>query len=208
MCFLAPQAAYNAGYINTAIQMKRIEYPFTLNSIKDLKCGERIIVSGRVITARDRAHKYLFEGNKCPVELKDGAIYHCGPVVIQKDGKWVVRAAGPTTSMRQEPYTAKIIEQYHPRLIIGKGGMGEGTRKACIKYGCVYLQTVGGAASWIARNVEKVASVHLFKEFGYAEALWEFFVKDMEAIVAIDTRGRSIHKRIQLASKRRLNNLL
>lgn len=188
--------------------MKKIEYPFELNVVKDLKAGQRISLSGRIVTARDRVHKYLFEGNKCPVDLRDGAVYHCGPVMLQKEGKWHVCAAGPTTSMRQEPYTPRIIEQYRVRVIIGKGGMGEGTRKACVKYGCIYLQTVGGAATWIARKIENVTGVHLYKEFGYAEALWEIIVKDLEAVVAIDVNGRSIHKNVQALSRRNLKHIL
>lgn len=188
--------------------MKKIEYPFALNVVKDLKAGQRISLSGCIVTARDRVHKYLFEGNKCPVDLRDGAVYHCGPVMLQKEGKWHVCAAGPTTSMRQEPYTPRIIEQYRVRVIIGKGGMGEGTRKACVKYGCIYLQTVGGAATWIAQKIENVTGVHLYKEFGYAEALWEIIVKDLEAVVAIDVNGRSIHKKVQALSRRNLKHIL
>ena len=186
---------------------KELKYPYVLEKVRDLKVGERVRVSGRVFTGRDRLHKFLCEGGKCPVDLKDGAIYHCGPVVLHKEGAWVVHAAGPTTSIREEPYMAWIISKLHVRVIIGKGGMGEATRKACAQYGCVYLHAVGGAAAVLAGNVERVVNVHLLAEMGAAEALWELDVKDLDAVVTMDSRGRSLHNRIRAASRRALEGL-
>jgi tartrate/fumarate subfamily iron-sulfur-dependent hydro-lyase beta chain len=185
-----------------------LTYPFTTAVVRELKIGETVRLSGRVFTGRDRLHRYLFEGGKCPVDLKDGAIYHCGPVVLWKNGMWVVKAAGPTTSMREEPYMAKIIEQHHIGVIIGKGGMGEETRDMCAKCGCVYVHAVGGAASVVADRVEKVAGVHFMAEFGSAEAMWDLVVKDIEGVVTIDARGRSLHNRVQAASRRALAEIL
>jgi fumarate hydratase class I len=187
---------------------KRIEYPFTLEKIRELRVGDRVRVSGRVFTARDRVHRHLMDGAKPPVDLKDGAIYHCGPVVLRGDKGWIVKAAGPTTSLREEPYTAKLIEQHQIRVIIGKGGMGEATRAACAARGCVYLQAPGGAAVLLAQRIERVAAAYLLNEFGPTEAMWEFIVKDLEAIVTMDARGRSLHHRIQTASRRALKALL
>jgi len=188
--------------------IKELEYPFALTKIRELIVGQRVSISGRLFTGRDRLHKYLFDGGKCPVDLKDGAIYHAGPVAIRKDGVWVVKAAGPTTSMREEPYMAKIIEHYRLRMIIGKGGMGDATRKACAKYGCVYLQAVGGAASLLAESIKAVNSVSFMAEFGAAEALWELTVKGFSAVVTIDAAGRSLHKRIERSSRRVLEKVL
>jgi len=188
-------------------KIKRIEYPFTLAKVKDLRVGDTVTVSGRIYTARDRVHKYLNDGYKSPVDLKDGAIFHCGPVVIRKDRNWVVEAAGPTTSKRQDAYMPKIIEKHRVRVIIGKGGMGEATRKACRKYGCVYLQTVGGAAALIADRIEKVVGGHLIREFGTAEAIWEFLVKDLQAVVTMDTGGRSHHRNVMIRSRKELKKL-
>jgi fumarate hydratase class I len=129
--------------------------------------------------------------------------------VVLRDGQaWKVQAAGPTTSMRQEPYMPEILKQYRVRLIIGKGGMGEATRKACARYGCAYLQAVGGAGAVIARAVEEVAGVHFIREFGPTEALWELRVKDLPAVVTMDAHGRSLHRRIANASRRVLSALL
>jgi len=187
---------------------RHIVYPFTLDKIEDLKVGEKVKVSGKIYTGRDRLHKYLADGGVCPVDLKDGAIYHCGPVVVRKDGVWHVQSAGPTTSIRQEPYMSKIIGRYQLRVIIGKGGMGEDTRRSCVRFGCVYLQTVGGAGAVLAQHVERVERVFFLSELGITEAMWELAVKDLEAIVAIDTRGRSLFNRIRQASQRALSTLL
>lgn len=185
-----------------------IEYPFSASDVRDLKIGDNISLSGIVYTGRDRLHKHLFDGGKSPVDLNDSALYHCGPVVVYRDGVWHVQAAGPTTSVREEPYMARIIEQHHVRVIIGKGGMGDATTKACAKHGCVYLQTVGGAASVMAQTIERVESVHLMKEFGAVDAVWEFVVRDLKAVVAIDAHNHNIHKRVRASSKRALKTLL
>ncbi len=186
----------------------RLEYPFTKDQVSTLKVGMLVSLSGRIFSARDRFHKYLFEGGDSPVSLNDGAIYHCGPVVVRRDGKWVVLAAGPTTSIREEPYMASIIEKHGVRLIIGKGGMGSATMKACKKFGCVYLQAVGGAAAVLASRISSVDDVHLMKEFGSAEAVWELIVSDFEAIVAIDSSGKSLNERVKRSSKKVLKSVI
>ena len=187
--------------------IKELDYPFTLQKVKQLRVDEMVNLSGKVFTGRDRLHAYLFEGGKCPVDLKDGAIYHCGPVMVRKDRMWVVRSAGPTTSIRQEPFMPWIIEHLKVRVIIGKGGMGEATRRACVKQGCVYLQAVGGAAALLASSIEQVGAVHFMKEFGAADAMWELAIKDLKAVVTIDATGRSLHKRIRISSKRALKSI-
>lgn len=184
-----------------------LQYPFTAAAVKDLRVGQVVRLSGRVFTARDRVHKHLFEGGACPVDLANGAIYHCGPVVLGREGEWVIRAAGPTTSIREEPYMAAIIEKHHVRVIIGKGGMGPATREACKSFGCVYLQAVGGAASLLAERIRDVKDVHFLREFGSAEAIWVLSVKDLEAIVGIDARGRSLFDQIRRSSRRALRRL-
>jgi fumarate hydratase class I len=188
--------------------VKTLEYPFTEEKVRGLRAGERVAVSGRVFTGRDRLHKWLFEGRECPVDLRDGALYHCGPVVLQRGGQWVVRAAGPTTSIREEPYTPAVIERCGVRLIIGKGGMGDATRAACQRFGCVYLQAVGGAACVMASAVTRVEGVHLLNEFGSAEAMWELTVKDLVCAVTMDAAGRSLHHRVWTASRRALRSLI
>jgi len=186
----------------------RLEYPFTAAKVRELKLGREVLVSGPVHTARDAVHRYLFEGGKPPGDLADGAIYHCGPIVLGREGAWLVRAAGPTTSMRQEPFTPELIRRCRVRVIIGKGGMGDGTRLACAEHGCVYLHAVGGAAALMARCVTRVDGVHFMREFGPAEAMWHLVVKDMPAVVTIDARGRSLHRRVRSASARALDAIV
>jgi fumarate hydratase subunit beta len=188
--------------------MKTLAYPFSEADVRGLKVGDTMSVSGRVFTGRDRLHKYLFEGGACPVDLKDGALYHCGPVVVQREGEWIVKAAGPTTSMREEPFMPRIIADHGVRVIIGKGGMSEGTRRACREHGCVYLHAVGGAAALLAQSVKRVCNVFFRREFGAAEAVWELEVDGLAGLVTMDAHGRSLHKRIGNASRRALKELL
>lgn len=186
----------------------RLQYPFTAEQINPLRAGQFVLVSGLVFTARDRLHKHLFEGGKSPVVLQGGALYHCGPVVVRKDGRWVVRAAGPTTSIREEPYLPRIVKEHGVKVVIGKGAMGKVTEDACAEGGCVYLHAVGGAAQVLADKVVAVREVHLGKEFGLTEAMWVIEIKDFPAIVAIDARGRSLFRRIRNGSLKELRKLM
>jgi tartrate/fumarate subfamily iron-sulfur-dependent hydro-lyase beta chain len=188
--------------------MIRLEAPFTESKIRDLKVGDMVEVTGVVFTGRDAVHKWLHEGNEPPVSLKDGIIYHCGPVVIKKKGKWVVTAAGPTTSSREEPYQAGIIEKFGVRAVIGKGGMGEKTRLACQKFGCVYLHAVGGAAQVLAEAIKEVEDVHGLEQFGSPEAIWQLRVESFPVVVTIDAHGNSLHKQVESESGARLAQVL
>lgn len=188
--------------------MAELEYPFTEEKVRALRVGEMVRVHGLVFTGRDRLHRFLAEGGTCPVDFHDGAIYHCGPVMVRREGNWMVRAAGPTTSVRQEPYMAQIIAEHKVRLIIGKGGMGEPTRKACREHGCAYVQTVGGAASLLASRIQRVLGQHYLREFGSADALWMLRVEGMEGVVTMDAAGKSLYRKVALASKRRMKELL
>jgi len=184
-----------------------LHYPFGASKIRKLKVGDRITLSGRVATGRDRLHRYLYDGGVCPVDLKDGAVFHCGPIAARKDGKWVIQSAGPTTSSRQSAYMPEIIEKFQVRVIIGKGGMNETTRAACVKHGCIYIQTIGGAGALMARCIKVVNGVYFLKEFGEADALWDIEVADMPGIVAIDAKGRSIYRRVSQTSRVALMDL-
>ncbi|MEK6577992.1 MAG: FumA C-terminus/TtdB family hydratase beta subunit [Bdellovibrionota bacterium] len=187
--------------------MIRLEAPFTEDKIRNLKMGDMVEISGIVFTGRDTVHKWLHEGNDPPISLRDGIIYHCGPVVLKKRGKWIVTAAGPTTSSREEPYQAGIIERLGVRAVIGKGGMGEKTRQACQKFGCVYLHAVGGAAQVLAECVREVKNVYLLEKFGSPEAIWELEVQSFPVVVTIDAHGNSLHKDIEAESSERLKTL-
>jgi len=171
--------------------MTIIKPPYIEEKIRSLKKNDRVEISGNIFTARDAVHKYLFEGGKLPISLENQIIFHCGPIVIQENGIWQVKAAGPTTSMREEPYAWKLIEQYNLRGIIGKGGMGAKTQTALQNLGACYFHTIGGAAQVLAARITKVKNVYLLEKFGVPEAIWEFEVKNFPVIVTMDSHGNS-----------------
>ena len=187
--------------------VKRITTPLTSDIIRSLMAGDQVSISGRIVTARDQVHKHLASGGGSPVDLTGLVIYHCGPVVKRQDDTWQVTAAGPTTSMREEPYQADIIRNFHPGAIMGKGGMGEKTQEAMRSQGCVYLHLVGGAAQFYAQRIVKVEAVHML-EFGQPEAMWVIKVEDLPALVTMDCHGRSLHRQIEDNSFARLQRLL
>jgi fumarate hydratase subunit beta len=184
--------------------MIKLSFPFTEEKIRALKVGDEVLISGIVHTGRDAVHKYLHEGGQLPpeVSLRDGILYHCGPVVMkQEDGSWKATAAGPTTSIREEPYQWRVIRDFGLRGVIGKGGMGDKTLAACKEHGCVYLHAIGGAAQVLAERIKKVRNVYMMEKFGAPEAIWEFEVEDFPAVVTIDAHGNSLHKDILEKSK-------
>ncbi len=181
--------------------------PYTEEKIRALKVGDVVHLTGMLYTGRDAVHRYRHDGGAPPINLRDQIIYHCGPVVIKEKGKWVVKAAGPTTSIREEPYQGQLIERLGLRAVIGKGGMGSKTLEACAKYGCVYLHAVGGAAQILAECVTEVTGVYL-EEFGSPEAIWAFRVKEFPVVVTMDSHGGSLHAAVLAESKERLKQLV
>ena len=187
--------------------MTKLSFPFTEAQVRALKVGEEVLISGVVFTGRDAVHKYLHEGGALPpgVSLRDGIIYHCGPVMMQQaDGSYKCTAAGPTTSIREEPYQWQIIRDFGVRGVIGKGGMGDKTLAACQEHGCVYLHAIGGAAQVLAECVKQVRNVYFFEEFGSPEAIWELDIENFPAVVTIDAHGNSLHKEVFAASQAEL----
>ncbi len=187
--------------------MTHLTLPFTEEQIRSLRVGEEVQISGRLFTGRDVVHKYLHEGGKLPpeVNLRGGIIYHCGPVVVKDEqGRWKVVAAGPTTSIREEPYQWQIIRDFGLRGVIGKGGMGDRTLDACKQHGCVYFHAIGGAAQVLAECVKAVPNVFFLKEFGSPEAIWEMEVEHFPAVVTMDAHGGSLHKQVFADSQQEL----
>lgn len=172
--------------------MKRLEYPFDERSVRSLRAGDAVSITGRIYTGRDRFHKYFADGGALGVDFRNGALYHCGPVVVKEGGEWRVKAAGPTTSVRENPYEPAFIAASGVRLIIGKGGMDASTLETMRKHGAVYIQAVGGAAALAAASVKRVAGVSFLDEFGAAEAVWHFDVEDFRGVVAMDSHGKSL----------------
>jgi fumarate hydratase subunit beta len=191
--------------------MAKLTLPSDEATIRKLKVGDFLELSGRVITGRDSAHTWLlhdFRKEVAPI-LKDSVIYHVGPVVKKhEDGHYTFVAAGPTTSAREEPYQADVIGKYGLRGVIGKGGMGPKTLKGLQEHGAVYLHAVGGTAQVLAQAVVKVEQVFQLKEFGVPEALWVIEVKDFPVVVTMDSHGNSLHAEVEKASKAKLEQLL
>ncbi len=192
------------------MKIKKLNYPFTKEKISKLKTGDMVLISGKLFTGRDAIHKYLHEGNKSPVNLNNQIIYHCGPVVIEdkKTKTYIVKAAGPTTSIREEPYQWQIIRDHKILAVIGKGGMGEKTLKACRDYTCIYLHAIGGAAQVLAEKIISVDNVYLKEKFGSPEAIWELTVSEFPAVVTMDSHGNSLHCEVENESLKRLKNIL
>lgn len=199
-----------------------ISLPASDEAIAQLSVGDTISISGIMLTARDAAHKYMVESlvkggvpdseralyEILKHDLNGGAIYHCGPVVRQSDGRYQFVSAGPTTSAREEVYEAQVIAHFNVKLIIGKGGMGPVTLKACQDHTAVYAHAIGGAGSLIAASVQEVVDVFKKDEFGAPEAFWKIRVKDFPAVITMDSHGHSLHADVEQQSKRKLAELL
>jgi fumarate hydratase class I len=179
--------------------------PLSEESVRALKVGDVVLISGEVYTGRDAVHAHLMK-NAPPVDLHGAVLYHCGPVMLKQGDGWSVKAAGPTTSSREEPYQATIIEKYGVRAVIGKGGMGVKTLAALKKSGAVYLNAIGGAAQFYARTVDQVLGVHLL-EFGIPEAMWHLRVNNFAAIVTMDANGNSLHADVEKETGAKLAEL-
>ena len=201
-----------------------LHMPLSAEAIRALHLGDSVLLSGVMITARDAAHKWMIDTyvrrTRTPAGddeqvyatlrdlLRGGAIYHCGPVVAGVQTKqYVFKAAGPTTSIREEPYQGEVMRHFGVRAVIGKGGMGPRTLAACGEGPGVYLHAIGGAATLIAETVKRVQGV-LKLEFGVPEAMWVIEVADFPAVVTMDSHGQSLHTEIEKASRGELDKLL
>lgn len=191
--------------------MRKLTTPLTEEDIKSLKVGDTVFLSGVIVTARDAAHKLMVESKPDFIReyLKDGVIYHCGPVVKQDaKGEWSFVSAGPTTSSREEPYQSTVIKEYGVRAVIGKGGMGPKTLEGLKENCAVYLHAVGGSGSLTAAKVKKVKEVFMMEEFGTPEAFWVIEVEDFPVIVTMDSHGGSLHANILEDSGKIYNELI
>ncbi len=202
-----------------------LNIPISDEEILKLHAGDTVYLNGVMVTARDAAHKYMMEnfiktgGNPPESEaalyeelkrlLRGGVLYHCGPVVRQDEtGKWHFVAAGPTTSIREEPYEADIIAHFGLKGVIGKGGMGPRTLAACQEHKAVYFHAVGGAATLIADAVKEVLTVYKKEELGVPEAFWVIRVEEFPVVVTMDAHGESIHAVVEEQSKEKLAALI
>ncbi|HST19593.1 MAG TPA: FumA C-terminus/TtdB family hydratase beta subunit [Blastocatellia bacterium] len=201
----APRAmAAGEGFRLTGNE-KLLKAPISEEQIRALNVGDVVMISGEMYTGRDAVHSYLMK-HEPPADLQGSVLYHCGPVVMKNNGDYKITAAGPTTSIREEPYQGDIIKRYGVRAVMGKGGMGKRTLDAMKEAGAVYLNAIGGAAQYYARCIEQVLDVNLM-EFGIPEAMWHLRVKDFPAIVTMDAHGNSLHADVEKASAMMLQKL-
>ncbi len=191
----------------------KLKTPIPLAELKKLRTGDVIYVSGTIVTARDEAHKKALElheeGKKPPVDFKGIGVFHCGPIMRKTASGWETVAAGPTTSDRMEIFEDKFIEAFRPAVIIGKGGMGERTSKACQKYGCVYTAFTGGAALLASRGIKSVKDVYWLEEFGMPECLWVYEAENFgPLIVTIDTHGANLTAKVAETVRARRDKIM
>lgn len=176
--------------------------PLSEQQMRDLKVGDVVLLNGVMHTGRDAFHHHMMTHDS-PVDLNGAALYHCGPVALKEGDKWLINAAGPTTSIREEPYQGDVMKKFGIRAVIGKGGMGAKTLAALKDHGGVYLNAIGGAAQYYAKCITAVDGVD-FLEFGIPEAMWHIRVKDFPAIVTMDSHGNSLHADVDKASAKEL----
>lgn len=191
----------------------KLKTPVPLADLKKLRTGDIIYVSGTIVTARDEAHKKALElhekGKKLPVDFKGIGVFHCGPIMRKTTSGWETVAAGPTTSDRMEIFEDQFIEAFRPAVIIGKGGMGERTSKACQKHGCVYTAFTGGAALLASRGIKAVKDVYWLEELGMPECLWVYEVDNFgPLIVTIDTHGGNLTAKVAETVRARRDKIM
>lgn len=189
-----------------AKNVKVLKTPISEKQIRELKVGDVVLLNGDMFTGRDAVHRYLYDGGELDI-IKEGIIYHCGPVIVEDGKEFKVMAAGPTTSIREEPYQGEVIGRFNLRGVIGKGGMGKKTLEACHKYGSVYFHAIGGAAQIYAQCVKKVKGVYL-KQFGSPEAVWHLEVENFPVVVTMDSHNGSLHDKVEQISKKKITEIL
>jgi len=204
--------------------MKELTIPISAEDIRELNTGDTVALTGILATGRDAVHKWMIDTfirktrepqgddlevyEKIKTVFKESVIYHCGPVVAGIDtGDYKFVAAGPTTSIREEPYQSEVMHHFDMRGVIGKGGMGANTLQACQDVPAVYFHAIGGAATLIAESVEEVVEVHKL-DFGVPEAIWVLKVKNFPVVVTMDSHGKSIHAEVEEESQKKLKELI
>ncbi len=203
----SPERMADSEGIPTTGREYTFNTPLSEEDVRKLNVGDVVVLNGPIVTGRDAIHKYL-STHDSPTDLNGAALYHCGPVMLKdENGEWHVKAAGPTTSIREEPYQADILRKFGVRAVIGKGGMGPKTLQGLRDSGAVYLNAIGGAAQFYAEKITEVTGVDFLEEYGIPEAMWHFTVKGFVAVVTMDSHGGSLHADVEEASAKELELL-
>lgn len=182
-----------------------LKTPIKDEDIADIRIGDIVYLDGIIVTCRDVAHRRVVEEKrKLPVDVKGKAILHAGPIVRQKDdGSYEMVAVGPTTSSRMEKFEEQFVKETGVKLIVGKGGMGPGTERACKNYKALHLVYPAGNAVYAATKVERIIDAQ-WKDLGMPETLWVNQVKDFgPLIVSIDTNGDNLFEKNKVEFNRR-----
>lgn len=193
-------------------RIHKLKTPLKREDIFKLRRGDIVYLSGVIYTARDKAHmralEYANAGKKLPFNLKDGVIFHAGPIVAKNKKKWTIKAVGPTTSSRMNSLEPQMIRTYHVWGVIGKGGMNSGTVKTMKDEKAVYFAMTGGCAVSAAGNVKRVVGVE-WLDLGVPEAVWILEVSELgPLVVGIDSYGRSLYDEVGRGVERNLNKIL
>jgi len=175
--------------------------PLDEKTVRQLKLGETVYLSGSLITGRDEMHIRAIEcsrlGKSVPGEIENSVLYHCGPIMVNEGKGWKAVAAGPTTSARMNSLEPEMIRRFGIRAIIGKGGMSKEVGDAMREVGCVYLAAVGGAAVSLAESIVEVNGAE-WADLGMAEAMWRLRVERIgPLIVAMDSKGNSLYENVR-----------
>ena len=173
---------------------KILTTPIKAEDLADIKIGDVIYLSGHIVTCRDVPHRRVVqEGRELPLDIRGGAILHAGPIIRKTDEKsFEMVSVGPTTSMRMEKFEREFIAKTGVRLIVGKGGMGEGTMSGCKEFGAIHCVFPAGCAVVAATQVEQIESAD-WTELGMPETLWKCRVKEFgPLIVSIDAHGNNL----------------
>jgi len=191
--------------------MIRLTTPISEEAARSLHVGDEVLLTGRVVLSRDMGHEFMVKHKPDWLKplLDEAVIYHCGPVVKRhEDGTWSFVSAGPTTSIREEPYQADVLDTYRVRGVIGKGGMGKKTSDGLGRVGACYFHTTGGAGALLAERVKRVLDVKMLEEFGSPEAFWIVEVEDFPLVVTMDSQGGSLHDQVLQESQARAKELM
>lgn len=172
---------------------KHISAPLTNDKVTDLKAGDYVYITGTIYTARDAAHKRLYEallaGEEIPLQLKDNIIYYLGPTPA-REGQ-VIGSAGPTTSSRMDKYTPLLLD-LGLKGMIGKGRRSSEVIEAMVKNKAVYFAAVGGAGALLSKKI-KTSRVIAYEDLG-TEAIRELYVEDFPVIVVVDSDGNNLYE--------------
>lgn len=182
--------------------------PISAEDLKDIHIGDIVYLTGDITTCRDVAHRRVVEeGREIPVDVRDAAILHAGPIIRPLgDEKYEMVSVGPTTSMRMEKFEYEFVQTTGVRVIVGKGGMKENTERACKDFGAIHCVFPAGNAVVAAAEVEEIVEAQ-WKDLGMPETLWHSHVKEFgPLIVSIDHTAETILRRKRSNTTRKKMN--